>query len=67
MNGCPNCKSVRYNVAFAHSTGAEQIDHAGLHWALRKHPQYEFKTWFSNVWIFGVVPLAALYLALIVR
>ncbi len=38
------------------------IVHAGLHIYFRNHPQYEFNNGFSNIWIFGSVPLAALHL-----
>ena len=41
------------------------IVHAGLHVFFRNHPQYEFNNWYSNIWIFGAVPLAALHLILI--
>ncbi len=41
------------------------IIHAGLHVFFRKHSHYEFNNWFSNIWIFGAVPLAALHLILL--
>ena len=40
------------------------VIHAGLHVLFRNHPQYEFNNWFSNMWIFGAVPLAVLHLVL---
>lgn len=38
------------------------IIHAGLHWFFRHHPAYEFDGWFSNMIIFGGVPLGVLHL-----
>jgi hypothetical protein len=43
------------------------IAHAGLHWSFRKRPLYEFNNGFSNIWIFGAVPLAMLHLLLLIR
>ena len=38
--------------------------HAGLHLALRDHPQLDFDDWFSGVWIYGGALLGALHLFL---
>jgi hypothetical protein len=41
------------------------IIHAGLHWLLRRHPQYEFNNPFSWFLIAGPVPLAVVRLVAI--
>jgi hypothetical protein len=39
--------------------------HVALHWFFRNHPQYEFGNWFSQMLIWGGLPLGLLHLILI--
>lgn len=40
------------------------IAHTGLHWSFRNRPLYEFDNWFSQMIIWGGVPLGVLHLVL---
>jgi hypothetical protein len=54
-------EATRFQIGF----DVFMILHAGLHWLFRQHPQYEFDNWFSQIIIWGGIPLGVLHLMLL--